>query len=346
MKAAGKPAIIYSSRFLEHDTGDHPERAARLRRVLGDLDDAGTLAQFDLLTPAPVEQEWLTRVHDPAYVRFLEDFCAAGGGLLAMDPTPASRLSYNAALYAAGAGTLAVDELLSASPRPSFALVRPPGHHALADRAMGFCLFNNIAVAANYAVERHHARRVLIIDYDVHHGNGTQDIFYHDGRVLFFSIHEHPLYPGSGFADESGAGDGELATINVPLPAGTGDRGYAKAFSEVLLPAARRFRPDLLLVSAGFDGHWRDPLASMNVSLEGFAHLAQVIFALSREVCDGRVAFFLEGGYDLEVLSAAVGATCAAILGRPFFDPIGPAAGQSEPNIDRVLAAVKAIHNL
>ena len=207
-------------------------------------------------------------------------------------------------------------------------------------------MFNNIAVAANYAVERHHARRVLIIDYDVHHGNGTQDIFYHDGRVLFFSIHEHPLYPGSGFADESGAGDGELATINVPLPPGSGDRGYAKAFSEVLLPAAHRFRPDLVLVSAGFDGHWLDPLASMTLSVAGFAHLAEEVITLARAVCDGRVAFFLEGGYDLEVLSSAVEATCAVIHGLPFSDPIGPAPGHSEPNIDRVLAAVKAIHNL
>ncbi|MHB9091703.1 MAG: histone deacetylase family protein, partial [Chloroflexota bacterium] len=311
------------------------------------LDERGLRDLLHFAEPTPVPWQWLTQVHEPAYVRYLERFCGRGGGLLALDPTPASARSYNAALYAAGAGLLAVDGLFAPAPVPSFALVRPPGHHALPERAMGFCLFNNIAIAATYAIEEHGADRVLIVDYDVHHGNGTQDVFCADPRVLFFSVHEHPLFPGSGYAEDVGEGEGEGTTLNVPLPPGTGDDGYAAVFAQVLAPAARRFRPNLILVSVGFDGHWRDPLATLDLSVAGYAHLASVVKSLADELCDGRVAFFLEGGYDLDAMAYGVAATFDALLGRPVYDPIGPSPDRGRhPDIGRVIATARSIHRL
>ena len=191
-----RPAAIYHPIFLEHDTGEHPERAQRLVRTLEVMDELHLRDHLDFLEPTPVPWYWLTLIHQPAYVRYLERFCGRGGGLLAMDPTPASLHSYEAALHAAGAGLLAVDRFYAPNPTSSFALVRPPGHHALPERAMGFCLFNNIAIAATYALEHYAAERVLIVDYDVHHGNGTQDVFYSDPRVLYFSVARAPALPG------------------------------------------------------------------------------------------------------------------------------------------------------
>lgn len=346
MEQASKLAIIYDPVFLEHDPGEHPERPQRLSHTLSVLRARGILDTVPVLVPGAVPTEWLTAVHSPDYVRFLERFCASGGGMLALDPTMASRRSFEAALVAAGAGILAVDRLFGAGGQPSFALVRPPGHHALPAQAMGFCLFNNIAIAATYALRHYGVARVLIVDYDVHHGNGTQDIFYRDASVLFFSVHEHPLYPGSGFPEEVGEGPGKGAAINVPLPPGTGDSAYRQVFEQVLVPAARRFQPEAILVSAGFDAHWRDPLASMRVSIAGFAALAEIVHDLALELCQGRVAFFLEGGYDLEALAGSVAATCEVLLGAPPKDPLGKAPVQREPDISRILATARQLHGL
>jgi acetoin utilization deacetylase AcuC-like enzyme len=346
VEQASKPAVIFDPIFLEHDTGEHPERPRRLEFTWAELGRLGLLDRMDQLTPSAVDPKWLTAVHEPSYVRYLDRFCARGGGLLAMDPTPASRRSYEAALYAAGAGTQAVDRLFAANAQPTFALVRPPGHHALSDRAMGFCLFNNIAIAATYARRHYGAGRVLIVDYDVHHGNGTQATFEEDPNVLFFSVHEHPLYPGSGSPDEVGKGPGTGAAINVPLPPGTGDGGYRSVFEQVLVPAARRFRPDVVLVSAGFDGHWRDPLADMRISISGFGALAMIVQSLAQDLCEGRLAFFLEGGYDLQALAGSVAATFSVLLGEQFVDQLGPAPVRQEPDIAGILSGVKQIHAL
>lgn len=323
VNAAGQPSVIYDSVYLAHDTGAHPERAQRLHYTMTALQANGLLDVLPVSKAAPVSREDLLAVHTPAYVESLERFCAGGGGMLAPDPTYASPMSYTAALAAAGAGVLAVDMLFSAPVRPSFALVRPPGHHALPDRAMGFCLFNNVAVAAKYTMRRYGLERVLIVDYDVHHGNGTQDIFYRDGRVLFISVHQHPLFPGTGFAHEVGAGPGEGATINIPLPPGSDDLDYEQVFDAVIAPAARRFQPELILVSAGFDAHWRDPLASMNLTVSGYATLARQLLGLAGELCDNRVAFLLEGGYDLEATAQSVEATLRVMLGETPRDGLG-----------------------
>ena len=340
------PIIIYHPVFLEHDTGRHPERAARLVAVQEHLVATDRWRIDTVLAPAPVSLEWLLKVHDAEYVRALERFCVDGGGSLDLD-TVISPRSFEAALHAVGAGLLSVDLLLASKPRSSFALVRPPGHHAEPGEARGFCLFNNVAVAAVYALERYGAQRVLIVDYDVHHGNGTQDIFYRDGRVLYFSTHQSRLYPGSGRLDESGAGAGAGCNINLPLPAHTGDAGYLRSFREVLVPAARRWRPDLVLVSAGYDAHWRESLAEMRLSVAGYAALVSELWDLAEELCERRIAFLLEGGYDSQVLASAVAATLDICSGLTADDPLGPAPRPAtEPDVSSVIATARRLHAL
>ena len=341
-----RPAIIYHPIFLEHDTGAHPERAARLVAIRQHLEAKGIWADDEVLRPGPVPLEWLFKVHDPKYVLALEAFCADGGGYLDVD-TVASPRSYEAALHAVGAGLLGVDLLFASPPQPSFALVRPPGHHARSGEAMGFCLFNNIAVAAVYALERYGAKRVLAVDFDVHHGNGTQETFYRDPRVLYFSTHQSPHYPGTGRLEETGAGAGVGCNVNLPLPARTGDEGYLKSFREVLVPVARRGRPEAILVSAGYDGHWREPLADMRLTVTGFGAMVGVLRDLADELCEGRIAFLLEGGYDQEALALAVAATLDSAAGLPVDDPLGPPAWPSrESDLSAIIATARRLNAL
>jgi len=287
-------------------------------------------------------------------VQRVERVALAGGGWLDPD-TVVSPGSYKAALYAAGANLVAVEAILAGQATAAFCLVRPPGHHACPERAMGFCLFNNIAVAARYAQDKHGLERILIADFDAHHGNGTQEAFYEDDRVLYFSTHQYPLYPGTGDWDETGAGPGRGFTVNVPLPPGTGDDGCLRAYEEILLPIARRYRPQLILVSAGYDAHWADPLTSMNLSITGYGRLAALLKSLADEVCSGRLVFTLEGGYHLDVLSYGILATLRSLAGDTAWeDPLGVRPqrtwGYLEPDsggrLEAVLARVKQAHGL
>ena len=230
----------------------------------------------------------------------------------------------------------------------AFALVRPPGHHATYWRAMGFCLFNNIAIAAKHALNNYELERILIADFDVHHGNATQDAFYNDPHVLYFSTHQYPFYPGTGSIEEIGMGEGEGTTINVPLPAGCGDGEYLRAYNEVLIPAARRFQPQLILVSAGYDAHWADDISLMEVSTTGYAQMASILKGFAEELCQGRLVFTLEGGYHHRALPSSVKATLDILMENPGIDdPLGKIADpKNPPHADAILQTVKRIHKL
>jgi len=307
--------LLYHPAYLQHDTGSHPESARRLRAILAALEQRG-IPESSLVRPEAVDRALLEEVHDPRYIDTVADIARAGGGYWDLD-TYISPGSYDAAVLAAGAAVEAVDRVMAGA-RSAFALVRPPGHHALRMAAMGFCLFNNVAVAAQHAVRHHSLQRVMIIDWDVHHGNGTQDYFYDRSDVLYFSSHRYPFYPGTGALQDTGKGKGAGYTVNVPLPAGVGDHEYDMVFGQVVVPLARRYRPELILVSAGYDSHLADPLGGMAVSVAGFSEMARTVRLLADEIeeCGGRVAAILEGGYNVEALAASVLATIAA-LGTP-----------------------------
>jgi acetoin utilization deacetylase AcuC-like enzyme len=229
----------------------------------------------------------------------------------------------------------------------AFALVRPPGHHALRSRAMGFCIFNNVAVAAKFALSSFNLDRVLIADFDVHHGNGTQDTFYADPKVLYFSTHEYPFYPGTGRMEETGTGEGTATTVNFPMAAGWGDEEYLRAFNEVLVPVAQRFGPQLILVSAGFDPHWADQLAMMRASITGFAQMVMILKRLAAELCQGRLVFTLEGGYNLRVVASSMKAVFDVLLdGQEIDDPIGEAGAGKPGGFEEHIERIKRIHHI
>ena len=341
-----KTALIYHPAYLGHDTGAHPESSVRLSETMALLGRTGLLDKLLQLEPQPATEELLSLVHTQAHIQTIKRLDERGGGWIDGD-TVMSALSYRAALLAAGGAVRGVDAVLSGEADAAFALVRPPGHHATPDRAMGFCLFNNVAVAAAYALQHRGLERVLIVDFDVHHGNGTQDIFYQESRVLYFSTHQYPFYPGSGLVGEKGQGPGKGFTVNVPLPASCGDEEYLRVFREVLEPVARGFRPQLVLVSAGLDIHWSDPIGQMSVTVDGLAHFGEFLKGLAAQLCQGRLVYTLEGGYSLQALPQGVRAILEGLLELPVSpDPVGPPPRRAAPSIDGVLEAVKAAHGL
>jgi len=256
--------------------------------------------------------------------------------------------SYDAALYAAGGAIEATDAVISGRTNSAFALVRPPGHHATSLTAMGFCLFNNIAIAAQHALKKHKMEKVAIIDFDVHHGNGTQEAFYNNPHVLYVSTHQYPHYPGTGTVGETGSGAAEGSTINIPLPSGSGDEEYRQVFEEIIVPVTRRFHPEFILVSAGYDLHWKDRLAMMEVSTAGFADMVRYIKNLADELCDGKIVITLEGGYNLKALATSVKATFDVLLGKSNIeDPLGqPEHRWASSDIGDLIKAIKETHSL
>jgi len=291
---------------LDHDNGPgHPERPQRLTAIRDRLERGGTLEHLLAITPGAAPLAALARVHDEAYIEALQRACARAP--LRLDPdTAVSEGSWTAALLSAGGGLAAVDAVCAGSTRAAFVCTRPPGHHAERDRAMGFCLFNNIAVAARHAQDRHGVERVAIVDWDVHHGNGTQHVFEEDDTVLYVSTHQWPFYPGSGARGERGRGRGLGATINLPLPAGAGDEEFEGIYATAVIPAIERFGPDLILISAGFDAHESDPLAGMALTTGGYGRLTEILRDAAASLCGGRIVSLLEGGYDLDALAASV----------------------------------------
>jgi acetoin utilization deacetylase AcuC-like enzyme len=309
-----RAAYIYDPSFLQHGSPTHRERPERLLAVERALAAEGLHERLERLPARPATDAELERVHLGSHVEQLTSFCAHGGGWLD-DDTYASPDSEQVARLASGAAICAVDRVVRDGAPFAFVACRPPGHHATADAAMGFCLYNHVAVAARHAREVLHLERVAIVDWDVHHGNGTQAIFYDDPSVLFASLHQSPLYPGTGHASERGHGAGMGTTLNLPLPPGQGDAEYLRLMEEVVRPALLDFRPQLLLVSAGFDAHERDLLAQMQVTTAGFAAMARAVGRMARDCgAEGRLVALLEGGYDLEGLSSSVVATLQAWL--------------------------------
>jgi acetoin utilization deacetylase AcuC-like enzyme len=295
---------------LEHDTGGHPENASRLRAIEAALDQAGWPG-LERIEARAATREQIERVHTAEHVDAIERFAAAGGGMLDLD-TIASERSFEAALHAAGGPVNAVERLLAGEDRFAFCALRPPGHHAEAARAMGFCLFNNVAVAAAHAIEAAGAERVLVLDWDVHHGNGTEAIFAGSDRVLYASIHQWPLYPGTGPAGYVGTGAGEGYTVNLPVPPGSGSEIFLSLVQHVVAPIAREFHPGLVAISAGYDAHRDDPLAECTVETEAFGYMAATMRELAAEL-DVPVLVCLEGGYDPGALAASVVATVEAL---------------------------------
>jgi acetoin utilization deacetylase AcuC-like enzyme len=311
-----KTAVFKSDLFLEHMAGfSHVESASRLRTIYDALatEEIGERLIYPEFGAA--QRNMLELNHAADYVEKVA--ATAGKDYVSLDPdTQTSPLSYEAACLAAGAAITGTKMIFDGEISNGFCLVRPPGHHAEYNRAMGFCLFNNVAVAAHYAVNHLNLNRVLLVDWDLHHGNGTQNAFYDTDKVLYVSTHQSPYYPGTGAASEIGAGQGEGYTINVPLPAGLDDRAYAVIFNELLSPIAREYKPELILISAGYDIHQNDPLGGMGVTDTGFAYLTKVLLDLSLELCQGRLLACLEGGYDLAGLRSGVLATLAEMVGQ------------------------------
>jgi acetoin utilization deacetylase AcuC-like enzyme len=311
----GKTGLVYHPVYLEHDMGPgHPESPNRLRAIMQQFERSGTAERVRRIEPRKAEDEWITQIHSASYVAALHKHQPASGRV-ALDPdTSMSPGSLDAAYLAAGGALAAVDAIMRGEVEHAFCAVRPPGHHAESGRAMGFCLFNNVAIAARYVQKRHGLSRVLIVDWDVHHGNGTQHSFEADASILFFSTHQYPHYPGTGRATERGTHAGEGFTINVPMQAGDGDDEYHAVFMNVLLPAVETFRPEFVIVSAGFDAHRDDPLANMGLTEAGYADLTGVVAGIAKRHARGRLLSSLEGGYDLTALAGSVDAHVKALL--------------------------------
>ncbi|GCE12167.1 histone deacetylase family protein [Tengunoibacter tsumagoiensis] len=360
-------ALIYDPIFRKHLVpAGHPERPQRAEMAWEVLKALNWLERDGLvqLPPRAATVAELATVHEEEYIQEVADLSRAAAenmqtnapAILALGTdTYVSPQSYEAATMAAGAPLVAVDAVLKGEVDNAFCLVRPPGHHAVPEAAMGFCIFNNVAVAARYALDHYGLERVLIVDYDVHHGNGTQEMFYSDPRVLYFSIHQAPFYPGTGLAEERGEGAGLGTTINIPLPAGAGLETYEPIFRQVLAPAADRFDPQLILVSAGFDAHWKETEAQTGLANPGmllstvdFSKLNQILLDIARSMCDGKIIFVQEGGYDLEATAACTATTINQLLGDDaVVDSYGSAQKpEYRVNSDLLITELRRIHKL
>ncbi|TGL45306.1 histone deacetylase [Leptospira wolffii] len=302
----------YHETFLKHDTGSfHPESPKRLEAIMNKLASTNYFKNLKAVLPEKLPVELIEPAHNSEHVLRFRSIQGKRGGFDA--DTPFSESTFDAALLASGSGVSLAKKLLTGELDSGIALVRPPGHHAETGRAMGFCLLNNIAITAHYLLSQG-AERIYILDWDVHHGNGTQEIFYDSDRVFFTSLHQYPFYPGSGSQFETGEGKGKGTTLNFPLPSGSGDSQYLDIFREKITPSLLEFSPDYILISAGFDAHKRDPLGGMNLSTDAFAEFTRIVCNISQE-SKAKILSFLEGGYDLEALAESVEAHISVLAG-------------------------------
>jgi acetoin utilization deacetylase AcuC-like enzyme len=337
--------IVFDLEFLKHDQPGHPENSRRLESIITGLKEKELFGELKLLNSRPAEINELTICHTKEYVEYVKAFCENGGGYLDPD-TYANKHSFIAAAIAVGSSINLTKAVVNGELKNGFALLRPPGHHALANKSMGFCLFGNIAIAAKFALSEPAVKKVAIVDFDVHHGNGTQALVGDDPNILFISTHQYPFYPGTGSIRETGKGEAEGTIVNIPLQAGVGDRGFKLVYDKVVIPSLEKFKPDLILVSAGYDAHWDDPLANLNLSLTGYNWISHELIKIAERICAGKIIFFLEGGYNLEVLSNGVVNSVRAILGiEAFEDPLGISVND-EPDINKLITELISIHKL
>ena len=301
-----KTGLIYHKTYLEHEPGAfHPESPARLISIMEYLSEIQLIDKLELISPSPAEHQWISTIHTDEYINFIKYSCAHKNFQLDAD-TIICQNSYDVACLAVGGVLNAADAIMSGKIENAFCAVRPPGHHAECNRAMGFCIFNNVAIVAKYLQEKYGLTKILIIDWDVHHGNGTQNSFYQDSSVFYFSIHQFPFYPGTGRIEETGDEEGLGYNLNIPVKAGNGDEKYIKIFKNQLLPVVYMFKPDFILISTGFDAHYQDPLSAMQVTDEGFKKMTEIICEIADIFCNGRIISILEGGYNLQTLPKSI----------------------------------------
>jgi acetoin utilization deacetylase AcuC-like enzyme len=317
-----KTAVIFTPKYFLHNPGrTHPESAARLRVMIREVEESGLLktGNCSLIEPKPARIDDVALVHDVDYIKLIDKVCKSGGGFLDQGDTVASSESFDVALYAVGGVLEATKLVMDGKFRNAFALVRPPGHHAGPYRACGFCIFNNIAIAANYLLERFNLKRVLILDIDAHHGNGTQEIFYSANKVLYISLHQDPRgFPGTGFVDEVGEGKGLGYNVNVPFPFRTGDQNYLTAMNQIVAPIIEQYKPQFMLASVGFDGHYADPVASLSLSALCYRMVFEKVLNLAYRLCSGRFVAVLEGGYALNFVGKMAAAAIAEMSGTEY----------------------------
>jgi acetoin utilization deacetylase AcuC-like enzyme len=305
--------IVYDSRYLNHVTGNHPENPTRISTIYNHLEKTGIVKDVIHIKPYSAPLEIIEYNHSKEYIESVRSLSERGGGMLDMD-TVVSPRTYETALLAVGGVLSVIDSIMENTIKNGLCLIRPPGHHALRERGMGFCIFNNIAIGALYIQKNHNLKKVAIIDWDVHHGNGTQASFYEDPTVFYLSIHQFPHYPGTGSSHEIGLNEGKGYTLNCPVGSGAGISEYRDVFENRFIPAIKKFKPDFILLSCGFDAHTDDPLASINLQTEDYRLLTNIVTACSREVCKGRIVSLLEGGYDLNALKSSTYEHLSALM--------------------------------
>lgn len=336
--------LFYPEGHEAHKETGHPERPERLESIRQALLRENLWKNEQLISPIEVPLEVLENIHTPEYLSLLERTCRRGGHLDA--DTYVTQASWDLALKAAGGAVAVVNSVWSGKTKIGFGLTRPPGHHAMRGQGMGFCLLNNIAIGAEYIIKIGGAKKVAIVDLDLHHGNGTQDIFWSRRDVFFISTHQSPLYPGTGSLDERGANAGMGYTANLPLPPGSGDSAFHVFMDEVILPLLARFQPEILLISYGFDTHWSDPLGHLLLSGSGYAGLIDKLRKFANVNCEGKIALILEGGYDLDAAANCTVSILNAVQGFPWMDPLGPSPYYETDGWKKVLKQAKQLWDL
>jgi len=346
-----RTAIVFSPKYYEHKTGrGHPESAKRLVSIINELRrwKPSTGSHWQFVSPQMARLEDIALVHGMDYISFVQKFCESGGGILDSGDTVASRESFKVALLAVGGAIKASDLVFRGEFENAFALVRPPGHHAGKFSACGFCIFNNVAIVAEHLIVRHGLKRVLILDIDAHHGNGTQEIFYDTNKVLYISLHQDPRgFPGVGFVDEIGDGEGLGYNVNIPLPFGTNDSIYLKAFKEVVKPIVKQYKPQFMLISAGLDGHYMDSIGNLRLSTLCYQKIYEMMTPLASEVCNGKIVSVLEGGYNSKVIGKIAAATIAVMSGERyhFEDNMQASSERIIKRGKKVIEEVKKVHS-